>query len=65
MNVTGLTNREFPSTDMFLVQVTGLCIGGSVVVANEQEGYIFDKSGQDKKDSNVTKSMTSCHSSTL
>ena len=50
VTVTGLNERELPSGDMLVVQVAGLCIGGSGVGANEQEGYIvFTKSGQDQK----------------
>ena len=50
MTVTGLNDRELPSGDMLVVQVAGLCIGGSGVGANEQEGYIvFTRSGQDQK----------------
>ena len=50
VTVTGLNERELPSGDMLVVQVAGLCIGGSGVGANEQEGYIvFTRSGQDQK----------------
>ncbi len=50
VTVTGLNDRELPTAQMLVVQVAGLCIGGSGVGANEQEGYIvFTKSGQDQK----------------
>ena len=50
VTATGLNERELPSGDMLVVQVAGLCIGGSGVGANEQEGYIvFTRSGQDQK----------------
>ena len=46
VTVTGLNDRELPSADMLVVQVAGLCIGGSGVGANEQKGYIvFTRSG--------------------
>jgi hypothetical protein len=41
---------------MLVVQVAGLCIGGSRVGANQQEGYIvFTRSAQDQKDLNFIK----------
>ena len=50
VTVTGLNERELPSGDMLIFQVAGLCIGGSGVGANEQEGYIvFTRSGHDQK----------------
>ena len=50
VTVTGLNDRELPSGDMLVVQVAGLCIGGSRVGANQQEGYIvFTRSAQDQK----------------
>ncbi len=41
VTVTGLNDRGLPSGDMLVVRVAGLCIGGSGVGANQQEGNIM------------------------